>query len=148
MTANEDAMNPETPVEPTQSASTVEAVETVEPTGRPGIVVRSALMVFFGAFYAFLMWQGVGNLVNIPAYFLDRYGIDSANVPWAVLIAGVAIPVLAYIAAAVVGWRQSASMMSLVFTTGFAFSALASINLLAIEKQIEVQIVLDFFVSQ
>ncbi len=113
-----------------------------------GIVTRVSLMVFFGAFYAFLMWQGVGNLVNIPAYFPDRYGDDSANVPWAVLIAGVAIPVLAYVAANVVGWRQSASMMSLIFTTGFAFSAMASINLLAIEKQIEVQIVLDFFVSQ
>lgn len=122
--------------------------DVIEQRQAPGIVTRASLMVFFGAFYAFLMWQGVGNLVNIPAYFLDRYGLDSANVPWAVLIAGVAIPVLAYVAANVVGWRQSSSMMSLIFTTGFAFSAMASINLLAIEKQIEVQIVLDFFVSQ
>ncbi len=113
----------------------------------PGMVTRVALMVSFGAFYAFLMWQGLGNLVNIPAYFLDRYGLDSTNVPWAVLIAGVAIPVIAFIAATVVGWRQSASMMSLIFTTGFAISALASINLIAIEKQIEVQIVVDILVG-
>lgn len=115
---------------------------------QPGIVTRVTVMVVFGAFYAFLMWQGIGNLVNIPAYFLDRYGVESDGVPWAVLIAGVAIPVVLYLAAAVLGWRRSASMIALIFTTGFAFSAMASINLVAIVKQIEVQIVIGILVSQ
>lgn len=122
--------------------------ETVAANSQPGVVTRVTLMVFFGAFYAFLMWQGIGNLVNIPAYFLDRYGVTSDNAPWAVLVAGVAIPVALYLAAAAVGWRRSASMIALIFTTGFALSAMASINLVAIVKQIEVQIVIDILVSQ
>ena len=116
---------------------------TTEP-GQSSVGARITVAILLGFFYAYLVWQGIGNLVNLPAYFLERYGVATADAPWAILIAGVAAPVLVFAAAMWAGWRRSASMLALVLTAGFGLSALISLDLLAIVKQVEVQMVIEF----
>ena len=115
-----------------------------EVTARPGILGRFIVAVVAAAFYAYPFWTALGNLINLPAYYSEQFGVSADRVPWALLIAGVAAPIVVFATAIALAWRRGAGALALLLTTGFAIVNVFSLSILAFEKELEVQIVIDF----
>jgi phosphoglycerol transferase MdoB-like AlkP superfamily enzyme len=116
-------------------------------TARPGIVGRLAVMVVAGALFAYPFWTALGNLLNLPSYYHAQFGASVDTVPWALLIAGVALPALTFLGATVIGWKRGAGSMALLLTAGFAAVSATALSILAFEKDIELRLVIDFLVN-
>ncbi len=85
-----------------------------------------------GLFYAYDVWEAVGNLINLPAFY-DSIGVGSKNVPWWLLWIGVAIPILVFLLAFVVGRRGSVGGKAVIFIVGLAVAAGLGVGVLAAE---------------
>lgn len=85
-----------------------------------------------GLFYAYDVWGAVGDMINLPAFY-DAIGIGAKNVPWWLLWIGVAIPVVVYVLAFVVGRRRNVGAKAVVFVVGLALAAGLGIGVLALE---------------
>jgi phosphoglycerol transferase MdoB-like AlkP superfamily enzyme len=116
-------------------------------TARPGIVGRLAVMVVAGVLFAYPFWTALGNLLNLPSYYQAQFGVSVDTVPWALLIAGVALPALTFLGATVIGWKRGAGSMALLLTAGFAAVSATALSILAFEKDIELRLVIDFLVN-
>jgi phosphoglycerol transferase MdoB-like AlkP superfamily enzyme len=116
-------------------------------TARPGVVGRLAVMVVAGALFAYPFWTALGNLLNLPSYYQAQFGASVDTVPWALLIAGVALPALTFLGATVIGWKRGAGSMALLLTAGFAAVSATALSILAFEKDIELRLVIDFLVN-
>jgi phosphoglycerol transferase MdoB-like AlkP superfamily enzyme len=116
-------------------------------TARPGIVGRLAVMVVAGALFAYPFWTALGNLLNLPSYYQAQFGASVDTVPWALLVAGVALPALTFLGATVIGWKRGAGSMALLLTAGFAAVSATALSILAFEKDIELRLVIDFLVN-
>jgi hypothetical protein len=75
----------------------------------PSIVVAA----IFGILYAYILWTAIGNLVQLPATL-------GSVTPWWVLILDVALPVVAFVFAFLVGRRQPIGIRALLFFIGLA----------------------------
>lgn len=111
---------------------------------RPGIIGRLIVVVAAAALFAYPFWTALGNLVNLPAYYADQFGVGVDDVPWVLLIAGVVVPAAVFIGAVVVTWKRGAGAMALVLTAGFAVVNAVALTILAFEKEVELRIVIDF----
>lgn len=87
----------------------------------------------FGPFYAYDLWEAVGNLINLPPFY-DAIGYGSENVPWWLLWIGVALPLVIFLAAFVVGRRRNVGVKALVFLVGLSISAGLSLGVLGLEQ--------------
>ena len=114
---------------------------------RPNLFGRLAVMVVAGALFAYPFWTSLGNLLNLPSYYQAQFGVSIDAVPWALLLAGVALPVLVFLVAAIAGWKRGAGSMALLFTAGFAAVSATALSILAFEKDIELRLVIDFLVN-
>ena len=115
---------------------------------RPGILARGIVAILAGALYTYPVWSAIGNLVNIPVYFHDKFGVDADRVPWVILWAGLIVPVVIYLMAVVLSWKRGAGAMALVLTTGFAVNSAISLSLLAFEKDTEIRLVIEFLLNR
>ena len=68
---------------------------------QPGRAAVILLAVVFGVLHAWAMFQGVANLAAVPGVY-EQFGI-APYTPWWLLIVGVVLPPLAYVAALVIG---------------------------------------------
>jgi len=103
--------------------ATPEAVESK----RAWPVTAIILAVVFGLLFAWFLYQAIGNLVNVPAAY-EQVGFGD-RVPWAILIAGVALPVLLFAGAAWIGIRRTLSQRVMLFAAGLAATAATSFSL-------------------
>lgn len=79
------------------------------------------LVILFAALFGASLLFPVSNLVQVPAvYAAQGYG---DQVPWALLIAGVAIPPLLFAAGLLVGRRRPLFAKALVLTVALAASS-------------------------
>jgi hypothetical protein len=85
-----------------------------------------------GLFYAYDVWEAVGNMINLPAFY-DSIGVGSKHVPWWLLWIGVLIPVVVFLLAFVVGRRRNVGDKAVVFIVGLALAAGLGIGVLALE---------------
>ncbi len=108
---------------------------------------RLAVVLVAGVLFAYPVWISLGNLLNLPAYYQTQFGASVETVPWALLIAGVALPALAFLGAIVAGWKRGAGTMALLMTAGFAAVSATALSILAFEKDIELRLVIDFLVN-
>jgi len=92
----------------------------------PWLVVTIA--VFFGLFFAYDLWEAIGNLVglNVAAQSLDT---QLSGFGWAVLIAGVVIPVLVYAIAFWLGRARGALARMVLFLVGLCLVAVLSTDI-------------------
>jgi hypothetical protein len=88
--------------------------------GWPSIVIA----VVFGLLNAYVLWNAIGNLVNLPKEF-------GAVTPWWLLILDLAVPVVAFAAAFVVGRRRSLGARALFFLIGLAVVACSTVGSIA-----------------
>ena len=84
----------------------------------------------FGLFYAYDVWEAVGNLVGVPHYYA-AVGFGSST-PWILLIAALIFPFVIYVVVFTLGIRRNVGEKVLLMLTGLAVSnalALSTIGL-------------------
>ncbi|MCI2959092.1 hypothetical protein MN032_15465 [Agromyces atrinae] len=81
-----------------------------------------ALAVFFGLFYAYDVWEAVGNLVGLSQYaaLLDS---TLSSMGLILLIATILLPIGLFALAFVIGRRRSLAVRIALYVTGLAISA-------------------------
>ena len=84
----------------------------------------------FGLFYAYDLWEALGNLFNLPVAN-DALGIGD-RVPWWLLWIGVLVPPLAFGVAVFVGRRLNVFGKALIFLVGLAVVAGLTLAILAL----------------
>ena len=77
------------------------------------------IAVAFGVFYAYDVWEAVGNLVGMNIY-ADGLGIALTGAGWALLVVGVALPLLVFGTALWLGRRRGPLAQVVLFLVGFA----------------------------
>ena len=111
---------------------------------KPGIVARLVVAIAAGALFSYPFWTALGNLINLPGYYQEQFGVAADKVPWVLLVAGVLVPVIVFVGAIVVTWKRGAGAMALVLTAGFAVVNAVALTILAFEKETELRIVISF----
>jgi ABC-type phosphate transport system permease subunit len=78
-----------------------------------------SIAVVFGVFYAYDLWEAVGNLfgMNITA---DGLGVAITGAGWALLIAALVLPLLVFGTAIWLGRRRGPFAQVVLFLVGFA----------------------------
>ncbi|MEP6481263.1 MAG: hypothetical protein ABJA94_04560 [Rhodoglobus sp.] len=84
-----------------------------------------------GLFYAYDVWEAIGNMINLPTYY-HAIGI-AAKVPWWLLWIGVAIPIVVFLLAFIVGRHRNVGGKAVVFIVGLALAAGLGIGVLSLE---------------
>ena len=74
----------------------------------------------FGLFYAYDVWEAVGNLIGVPKVY-DGLGL-TAQTPWVLLFAALIIPVIVYGLVLLLGLRRNVGEHALLLLTGLAVS--------------------------
>ncbi len=108
---------------------------------------RLVVLVVAGFLFAYPFWTALGNLLNLPSYFETQFGASIDTGLSVLLIAGVALPVVTFLGASIVGWKRGTGSMALLFTVGFAAVNATALSILAFEKDIELRLVIDFLVN-
>jgi len=119
----------------------------VDENNRPSILGRLTVLVVAGFLFAYPFWTALGNLLNLPSYFESQFGASVDGVLWGLLIAGIALPALAFVGASIIGWKRGAGSMALLYTVGFAAVNATALSILAFEKDIELRLVIDFLTN-
>jgi hypothetical protein len=103
--------------------------KAAQPAGRrtPQWVVVT-IAVFFGLFYAYDAWEAVGNLVGLN---LAAQGLDTqlSGGGWALLLAGVLLPVLVYVLAFWLGRGRTAVARAVLFLVGLCLVAVLTLDI-------------------
>lgn len=100
-------------------------------------VVFLAVAIGFGLVYAYDLFEAISNTVGVVAQIGDynvlaeEVGVDAATVPWAILIANIALAPVMYTAAFLIGRRHSVPTAALVFVGGLAVIGALSLSLVA-----------------
>ena len=117
---------------------------STESNTRPSIVGRLSVAIAAGALYTYPFWTALGNLVNLPGYYQDQFGVTADKVPWVLLVAGVVVPLLVFAGGILWTWKRGAGAMALILTAGFGIVNAVSLSILAFEKEVELRLVIDF----
>jgi hypothetical protein len=97
--------------------------ETQKPRVRYGWA-SILIAIVFGLLYAYVLWNAVGNLVNLPKELGEL-------TPWWLLIVDVAVPVASFVVAFLLGWRRSLRGRSLLFFIGLTVVACSTVASIA-----------------
>jgi hypothetical protein len=102
--------------------------ETPEPATAPTRARYGSLSivvaVIFGLIYADVLWNAIGDLVNLPPEF-------GGLTPWWLLILDVVVPVAAFVVALLLGRKRSLGARSLFFLIGFGVVACSTVASIA-----------------
>jgi hypothetical protein len=105
--------------------------ESIEPASAPmPFWLQVSLAVLFGLFYAYDVWEAVGNLVGLTqtAAALDA---TLTGATWAVLLIAIVLPIALFALAFTLGRRRGALMQAALYLLGLAVSAAWSLDILA-----------------
>ena len=101
----------------------------VQQDATPGRGTVIALAAVFAVLFALATFGPVSNLVALPQLY-EAYGIGAAT-PWALLVAGVALPPLLYVAALALGRGRALFGRALVLVVALATSFALTFSLIA-----------------
>lgn len=104
-------------------------------------------IVVLAFFYAYPTWSAIGNLISLPAYYSAQLGVSADRVPWALLWAGVMLPVVVFGLGVWLGWRRGPGAVALILTTGFATVSALALDILALEKETEIRLVIEYLTN-
>ncbi len=82
------------------------------------------IAIVFGLLYAYVLWGAIGDLISLPASL-------GSLTPWWLLVLAVAVPVVAYVAAFVLGFRRSIGPRALFLFIGLAVVACSTVDSIA-----------------
>lgn len=83
-----------------------------------------AIAIVAALFYAYVFWAAVQNLIELPA-------VRGAATPWGLLILDVALPILVYAAALLLGLRRRTFARAALFLVGATVLACGAVGSLA-----------------
>jgi len=104
----------------------------------PGASVRSprrtphwlalTLAIVFGLFYAYDVWEAIGNIVGVS---LAAQSLDTtlSGFGWVVLLWGMAMPAVVFAVAFWMGRRRAAAVQALLYLVGLTVVAALSLDL-------------------
>ncbi len=93
-------------------------------------VPAAVIAIVFALLFGWFLYLALVNLLSVPPTY-EAVGFGD-RIPWALLVAGVALPALLYAAALWLGLRQSLTNRVLVFAAGLAATAATSFGLYAL----------------
>jgi len=99
-----------------------------QPIGVLTLVIAAA----FGLFFAYYVYQAIGNLLELPKSY-EAFGIGD-QVPWVLLIIGLLIPVILYVVSFALALRRRALDKVIIFTMGLVTSAAFSYGIVAMHR--------------
>ena len=121
------------PGSPSQNDSSPNRASLGSPASGPGPTDRGAragVVLVLGLLVAWFTWDAVGNLVALPE-LLTQLGL-AQSIPWPALVLGVAMPVVYYAAAIVIGARLTLARLTLVLIASLAAIAATRLSLIAV----------------
>lgn len=98
------------------------------PIGVLTLVIAAA----FGLLFAYFVYQAIENLIELPKSY-EAIGL-SESVPWAVLVIGLAIPILLYVIAFAIALRQRLVNTAVIFLMALVTVAAFSYGIVAIHR--------------
>ena len=101
---------------------------------RKRLLLSVLIAAVFALFFAWDVWEGIGNLVGLRTY-AATLGTDLNGTGWTVLLLGLALPVVCFVTALVLGRRRG-----LLARTGLLVAALC----LSAALSLDVQLILGF----
>lgn len=113
----------------TETAATSEKAPDAPGYGWLSVTIAAV----FGAFYAYDLWEAIGNLVNLPPFYA-MYGFDVEQLPWWLLWVGVLIPPVVFGLALLLGRRAGVLGRALIFLAGLALVAALSLTVIGLEQ--------------
>ena len=116
-------------------------------SARPSMFGRIVVVALGGALYAYPLWSAVGNLLNLPAYYVSEFGITAEEAPWLLLILAVAVPVAVFSAATLMTWRRGTGALMLALTAGFGVVSATALSITAFIVDDRLRIVRDFLLN-
>ncbi len=105
------------------------------------MIATVAVSVAFGLLFAWDVWEAVSNLVALPDFY-EYAGFGRENVPWWLLAVGVAIPVIAFVAALLLGRRRPLLVKVILLFVGLAVASSLGLGVIALEDVLRPTIVL------
>ena len=93
-------------------------LDTDAESTRTSPTVLIVTWVGFAILYAYPLFEGISNLIALPAFY-DQEGVGGA-VPWPLLVIGVLAPVLLYLAAILLGRGRELFARALILAVGLA----------------------------
>jgi hypothetical protein len=84
--------------------------------------VTLLVAALFGLIYAYNVWEGIANLIGVPNDYIS-HGLKQSQVPWWLLVIGLAIPIIVFFAAFFLGLRRSVWAKALIYILGIAVVA-------------------------
>lgn len=99
------------------------------PSTRPGVVGNVVVAVLFGLFFAYDVWEALGNLVGIVAY-ASSLQVAIVGWGWVVLIGAVALPALLWAGAIALGWKRPISQKIAIQLLALAVSATSYLSII------------------
>lgn len=83
-----------------------------------------AVAIVFGVLYAYVLWTAIGNLISLPTAF-------GSFTPWWLLILDVAVPVVAYVVAFLLGRPRSLFIRAVFLFVGLTVLSCATVASIA-----------------
>ncbi len=102
--------------------------ETVQPV-RTGVVANVVIAIVFGLFFAYDVWEAIGNLVGIVSY-ANALQVGIVGWGWVVLIGAIGLPALLWLAAIALGWKRSVPQKLAVQLLALAVSATSYLSII------------------
>jgi hypothetical protein len=93
-------------------------------TQRTPTWILVAIGGFFALFYAYALWQAVGNTVQAAQIGLNGLG-------WLIWIFAILFPVIAFAVSFALGYRRSVAVYTLVLLSGLGLVAVFWLNVIA-----------------
>jgi hypothetical protein len=104
---------------------TNDTAQSTERVARPRYGWASiAIAIVFGVLNAYVLWNAIGNLITLP-------GVFGSLTPWWILILDVAVPVVAYVIAFLIGLRRTLGYRALLFLLALAVVACSTVGSIA-----------------
>lgn len=92
------------------------------------IATNAAVAIPFGLFFAYDVWLAIGNLYGIVAN-ANQLQVALVGWGWPVLIGAIAIPVVLWVAAILIGWRRPVLQKLSVQLLALAVSSLTYLSI-------------------
>lgn len=89
-----------------------------------------ALGILFGLFYAYDLWEAVGNILTL-AGVASQLGIALTGTAWAILVVSVVLPIAIFVVAILLGRSRGYLVQALFYVCGLAVSAATYLSLVS-----------------
>ena len=90
-----------------------------------------AIAAVFGLIYAYFLFDAIRSLIELPAQY-ELVGLSREDAPWPLLVTGVIIPVVMFLAAMIVGRRRSVGNQAIIYLVGLGAVACLGLGVIAL----------------